>query len=51
MPNAWVRELCGIDVSINECVLRWFGHVGRSENSRIAIKVYLGECLEGLTVG
>ena len=31
VPNAWIRELCGVtrgvDEKIDESVLRWFGHV------------------------
>ena len=35
VPNAWIRELCGVkkhlDENIDEDVLRWFGHVERKE--------------------
>ena len=35
VPNARIRELCGVkkdlDESIDEGVLRWFGHVERME--------------------
>ena len=38
--NACIRELCrvmkGIDERIDECVLRWFGHMERMEKERIA---------------
>ena len=38
VPNAWIRELCGLkkglDENIDEGVLRWFGHVERMENDR-----------------
>ena len=43
VPNALIRELCGVkeglDERINEGVLRWFTHV-----ERIAKRVYVGEC-------
>ena len=46
--NAWIRELCGVtkamDERIDEGVLRWFGHVERMENDRIAKRVYVGLC-------
>ena len=39
IPNARIRELCGVrkglDERINEDVLRWFGHVERMERDRI----------------
>ena len=36
VPNARIRELCGVkkellDERIDECALRWFGHVERME--------------------
>ena len=47
VPNAWIRELCrvrkGVDESINEGVLRWFGHVEGMERERIVKIVYVGE--------
>ena len=33
-----------MDEKIDEGVLRWFGHVERMENDRIAKRVYVGEC-------
>ena len=40
VPNARIRELCGVMKGVNEKidegVLRWFGHVERMENVRIA---------------
>ena len=43
VPNAWIRQLCrvtkGVDEKIDEGVLRWFGHVERMENDRIAKRV------------
>ena len=40
VPNARVREFCGVkkgrNESIDEGVLRWFGHLERSERDRIA---------------
>ena len=42
--NAGMRQLCrvmkGVDKNIDESVIRWFGHVQRMENDRIAKKVY-----------
>ena len=34
----------GVDKRIDEDVLRWFGHVERMENDRIAKRIYVGEC-------
>ena len=34
----------GVDEKIDEGVLRWFSHVERVENDRIAKWVYVGEC-------
>ena len=46
VPNARVRELCGVtegvDERIDEGVLRWFGHVERMENNRIAKRIFVG---------
>ena len=43
--NARIRELCGVtkgvDEMIDEGILRWFGHVARMENDRIAKRVYV----------
>ena len=33
-----------LDEKIDEVVLRCFGHVERMENSRIAKRVFVGEC-------
>ena len=48
VPNAQIRELCGVkkglDEKIDEGVLRWFGHIERMENDRIAKRVCVGEC-------
>ena len=45
IPNTRIRELCGVtkgvDKRIDEIVLRWFGHMERMENDRIARRVYL----------
>ena len=44
VPNERIRELCGVskgvDERIDEGVLRWFGHVERMENDRVARIVY-----------
>ena len=43
VPNARVRELCGVtevvDERIDEGVLRWLGHVERMENDKFAKRV------------
>ena len=48
VPNAWIKELCGVrkslDERIDEGALRWFGHVERMERDRIVTRVYVGEC-------
>ena len=40
VPSAWIRELCGmtkgVDERFYENVLRWFGHIERTGNDRIA---------------
>ena len=41
----------GVDEKIDEGVLRWFGHVERIENDRIAKRVYVGECAGSRSVG
>ena len=55
VPNARIRELCGmkegLDESIDEGVLRRFGHVERMERERIAKRVYVGECAGSSSVG
>ena len=33
----------GVDERIDEGVLRWFGHVKRMENDKLAKKVYIRE--------
>ena len=40
MPNARIKELCGVKNGLDEGVLRWFSHV---ERDRIAKRVYVGE--------
>ena len=48
VPNARIRELCGVtmgeDETIHEVFLRWLGHVERMEDDRIAKRIYEGEC-------
>ena len=39
------------DENIDEGVLRWFGHVERIGNDRIAKRVYVGECAGIRSVG
>ena len=41
----------GVDESINESVLRWFGHVERMDKERIAKRVNVGECTGSRPVG
>ena len=41
----------GLDEKIGESVLRWFDHVERMENDRIANRVYIGECAGSRSVG
>ena len=52
VPNAWIRELCGmtkgLDERIDEGVLWWFNHVERMENDRIAKRVYVERGRDGL---
>ena len=47
VPNARIRELCGVnkglDERIDECVLRWFAHVERIEKGMIVNTVYVEE--------
>ena len=42
-----INRLCGVtkgvDERIDESVLRWFGHVERMENDRIAMRVCVEE--------
>ena len=53
--NARIRELCRVtkevDERIDEGVLRWFAHVERMENDKIAKIVYVGECAGSRSVG
>ena len=46
VPNARVREMCGwtkrVAERINEGILRWFGHIERMGNDRIAKMGYVG---------
>ena len=43
VPNARIWEFCGVtkgvDERVDEGVIRWFGHVKRMENDRIAKRV------------
>ena len=55
VPNTRIRELCGVkrglDESIGEGVLRWFGHVERMERNTFAKRVYVGECVGSRSLG
>ena len=54
-PNARIKQLCKRPrvwmKKIDAGVLRWFGHVERIENDRIAKRVYVGECAGSRSVG
>ena len=41
----------GLDENLDEGILRWFGHVERMENDRIAKRVYAGEFAGSRSVG
>ena len=43
IPNAWIREFCGVEKKVDESVFRWFGHTERMENDRIVKRVYVGD--------
>ena len=53
--NARIRELSGVTKGVyerfDEDVRRWFGHVERMENDRIAKRVYVGGCTGSSSVG
>ena len=55
VSNAWIRQLCGVtkgvDEKIDESIFRWFGHVERMENNRIAKRGYVGECAGSRSFG
>ena len=55
MRNERIRELCGVkkgmNERINECVLSWFGHMERMEESRPVKRVYSCECVGINAVG
>ena len=55
VPNKRIRRLCGVtkgmDKNIDEGVLRWFGHLEKMENDRIAMRVYVKECAGSRSVG
>ena len=41
----------GVELKIGEGVLRWFSHVERMENDRIAKRIYVGEYVGSRSVG
>ena len=55
VPNTRIRELYGaaiaIDEMIDETVLRWFGHIERMKNDRVAKRVYVEDCVGSCLVG
>ena len=50
VPNVRIRESCGEDERIEKSIFRWFGHIERMENDRIAKRVYVGECVSSCLV-
>ena len=52
VPNAQIRELCGVreglDERINEDIILWFGHM---ERDRITKRIYVVECAGNHSVG
>ena len=55
IQNERGRQLCGVtkgaDEKIDEGLLRWFDHMERMENDRIAKRAYVGECADSRSVG
>ena len=55
VPHARIKEFVRIDEGVNkkiaEDILRWFGHVERMKNDRIAKRVYVGVCASSNSVG
>ena len=56
VPNIRIRELYGVakgvDVRNDESILRWFGHIKRMKNDRIAKwVVYVEKCVGSRLVG
>ena len=49
VPNARIRELCGVKKGLNERIDE--GHVERMESDRFAQRVYVGECAGSHSVG
>ena len=53
--NARIRLLClvmnGVDKKIHDGVPRWFSHVKKMENDRIANRIYIGKCAGSHSVG
>ena len=41
----------GLDERIDECMLRWFGHVERIERHMFAKRAYIGECAGSHSMG
>ena len=46
-----MRSEEGLDERVNEGVLRWFSHLERMENDRIAKRVFVGDCAGSCSVG
>ena len=41
----------GLDERIHEDVFRWFGHVERMKNDKIAKRAYVGKCGSSCSLG
>ena len=48
VPNARIKQLCGVTKKINEGVLRWLTYVDRMECAK---RIYVGECVGSRLVG
>ena len=46
-----MKKKVTVNERIDEGVLRWFGHMERMENERIAKRVYVGKCASSRSVG
>ena len=55
VPNARIRELCGVtkgvDERTEESVLQWFSHIEIIGSDRISIRVYESDCVGNLLIG
>ena len=47
VPNARIKQLCGVTKGVGEMIdewFRWVGHAERMGKGRIAKRVYVGVC-------